>query len=214
MYQPEGNYFDKYGSKNLVVRKIMRGFFNGIHATLCPPPKKQLSILNECKSILDAGCGEGNVTNYMRNIEKDAVIDAFDISEKVIAEAKNNFSGINFFTGSMYDIPKEDKTYDLVMSSEVLEHMDNPETALRELMRVSKKYIFISVPREPLWCVLNLARGKYITSWGNTPGHVNHWGKNELIRWINSVSDEWLVVNVNNPLPWTMVLLQRKSSRG
>lgn len=177
------------------------------------PPLGEKCILSECRSILDAGCGEGNVTNFVRNIAKGAKIDAFDISDKVITDAKVNFPEINFFTGSMYDINKGNNSYDLVMSSEVLEHMDDPDRALRELMRVSDKYIFISVPREPLWRFLNMARVKYITSLGNTPGHVNHWGKKELIKWINSLDDDWSVVRVSNPLPWTMVLLQRNGSR-
>ena len=40
--------------------------------------------------------------------------------------------------------------------------------------------LLVSVPREPLWRGLNMARGAYMRDLGNTPGHVNHWSKRAL----------------------------------
>ena len=41
----------------------------------------------------------------------------------------------------------------------------------------SSRWLLVSVPREPLWRGLNLARGSYLRELGNTPGHLNHWSK-------------------------------------
>ena len=60
---------------------------------------------------------------------------------------------------------------------EVLEHVPDPERTVSEMARVAKRWVLVSVPREPLWRGLNMARGAYIKDLGNTPGHINHWSK-------------------------------------
>jgi len=63
---------------------------------------------------------------------------------------------------------------DLVIACEVLEHLDAPDQALSELQRVCRGQALVSVPNEPLWRMLNVARGKYWRSPGNTPGHLQN----------------------------------------
>lgn len=64
-----------------------------------------------------------------------------------------------------------------------------------------------SVPREPMWRVLEMARGKYPGALGNTPGHVNHWGRASFLELIARRFD---VLQTRSPLPWTMVLCRRR----
>lgn len=129
-------------------------------------------------NVLETRCGEGYVSQFL--YEKGYNIDAFDVSKKAIQKAKNFFQCINFFTDYIYKIFAEDNKYDLVVASEVLEHLEKPEKALNELLRVSKKYVFVSVSNEPIWRVLNLVRGKYIKDFGNTPGHIQYWSCNRI----------------------------------
>ncbi len=60
---------------------------------------------------------------------------------------------------------------------EVLEHVPDPAAVLAEMFRVASRWVLVSVPREPLWRGLNMARGSYLRDFGNTPGHLNHWSK-------------------------------------
>jgi hypothetical protein len=62
--------------------------------------------------------------------------------------------------------------------------------------------VVLSVPSEPVWRIGNMARGRYLRQWGNTPGHVNHWGKRGFVR---AVSRHFEVEDVASPLPWTML---------
>jgi hypothetical protein len=64
------------------------------------------------------------------------------------------------------------------------------------------------VPREPIWRLLNMMRGKYIGSLGNTPGHLQHWSTSEFRKFVAPVFN---VVEVRTPLPWTILLMQRKA---
>jgi len=52
--------------------------------------------------ICETGCGEGEITSFIKDMYQNAEIDAFDISEKVIAEASEKIHGINFYTGNIY----------------------------------------------------------------------------------------------------------------
>lgn len=194
--QPEGNYFDKYNNDNIIVKKLMQGFFSSMSEMI-----SKITINN----VLEAGCGEGYVSQFL--YEKGYNIDAFDVSEKVIEEAKNSFQCINFFTDSIYKISAEDNKYDLVVASEVLEHLEEPEKALNELFRVSKNYIFVSVPNEPIWRVLNLVRGKYIKDFGNTPGHIQHWSCNGIKKLCEK--NKAKILEIKQPLPWTMILMKK-----
>lgn len=195
--QPEGNYYDKYMSKNKIVIKLMKGFFSDLD-----------ELLSKIKfnKVIEAGCGEGNVTNYIYS-NYDCIIKGFDIGDTAIKEAKDNFSSIEFDKQSIYEISCKDDTYDLVVCCEVLEHLENYEAALKELIRISKKYIIVTVPKEPIWRILNICRLKYISQLGNTPGHINHWNKSEFVKLTSKYGE---VIEVKNPLPWTMILFKKK----
>lgn len=192
-----GNTYDKYGSRNPVVRWLMNGFDNAL---------SELVRGVSPKTIHEIGCGEGYwVLRW--NMEGFAARGT-DFSLKIteIAQAnaiKHGFSPDLFNDRSIYDLDTEKDSADLVVCIEVLEHLEYPEEGLVSLSRIAKPYIIISVPREPIWRVLNIVRGKYVFSFGNTPGHIQHWSKNKFIRLIDKY---FSILQVKNPLPWTMVL--------
>jgi hypothetical protein len=92
---------------------------------------------------------------------------------------------------------------ELVVCCEVLEHLDDPDGALEVLAGLARPWLIVSVPREPLWRALNLARLHYVRELGNTPGHLGHWSKRGFLRVVGRRVE---VVEVRDPLPWTMVL--------
>ena len=59
--------------------------------------------------------------------------------------------------------------------------MPDPEHTVAEMARVALRHLLVSVPREPLWRGLNMARGAYLKDLGNTPGHLNHWSKRSFV---------------------------------
>ena len=66
---------------------------------------------------------------------------------------------------------------------EVLEHVARPRAHASPRWRAcASRHLLVSVPREPLWRMLNMARGAYLRELGNTPGHVNHWSKRSFVR--------------------------------
>lgn len=203
--QPEGNFYDKYNSQNPIVKKLMDGFFKALEELINEVPFSS-------PHILEAGCGEGYVTAFLNyKFGSTSSIEAFDISEKVIEEAKKQNNHITFWVGDIYQIsPASQNKYDLLVCSEVLEHLEEPERALKELLRVCKGYLILSVPREPIWRFLNMLRGKYIRDFGNTPGHVQHWSAGNFKRFVEENGCN--IIMVKKPLPWTMMLIESKTT--
>ena len=199
VYQPEGNYYDKYNTKNPIARKMMSGYFAALDSLLD-------KIGDEIETILEAGCGEGEVTfhvyDYFKGLKKQ---DAFDISEKVIEGAAKRNPNINFSSGDIYKVSTGE--HDLVLCCEVLEHMDNPKEVIGKLFEQSNRYLIISVPHEPIWRILNMARGKYLKDFGNTPGHVQHWTSSGIKKEFKGFDCE--ILSVKKPLPWTMMLIRK-----
>ena len=192
-----GNAFDKYNSKNPVVRLLMHSFDKALSDFV-----KKASP----KSIHEIGCGEGYWVLGWN--QKGIRARGSDFSSKVIGIANQNakqheVSESLFTTQSIYEVSSPDDVADLIVCCEVLEHLDNPEGALKALQGVVSNYIILSVPREPIWRGLNLVRGKYISSLGNTPGHIQHWSCRDFI---NLVSKYFDIIEVRTPFPWTMVL--------
>lgn len=199
--QPEGNFYDKYHSKNKVEQYLMNNFFACLSGIL-------LENKVVPKRILEAGCGEGHIVNHMTELFRNVSIKGFDVSPKVISIAKKNYPQINFSQGNIYQINESNGAFDLVIASEVLEHLENPKRAVEELLRISSKYLLISVPREPLWRALNMLRGKYVTSFGNTPGHIQHWGKNSMVRFLKK-HPGIMIKAIKCPIPWCMFLIEK-----
>ena len=196
-----GNTYDKYGSQNLVVKWMMKKF----DLTLS-------DFVNQVspRTIHEIGCGEGYWV--LRWHEKGFQTKGSDFSKKIIEIARGNASSRGvptslFEAKSIYNLSAEQDSADLIVCCEVLEHLEDPENGLKALQKVVNGYLVASVPREPIWRALNLARAKYVRSFGNTPGHIQHWSKHGFIQLISKYFE---IIETKSPVPWTMVLCRPK----
>lgn len=139
-------------------------------------------------SILDAGCGEGFLTDYLARRDPSLRLTGVDMSSEAIAYAEERFGErARFRTGNVYKLPFSDNSFDVVLCSEVLEHLDEPDLAVRELIRVARRHVVITVPNEPYFKWLNdLARALGISM---DPGHVNFWTRSSFKAFIRSHFD-------------------------
>lgn len=200
-----GNYQNKYNTKNPIERLLMSAFLRQVFrlfASLEAPPQ----------SVVEVGCGEGEMLRYIRRQFPTAQLAAMDLSaeEIALAEENNRGAGIVFSVQNAEHLEAyEDNQFDLVICLEVLEHLENPEKGLAELIRISRKDILVSVPNEPIWRMLNMLRGKYWKRLGNTPGHLNHWTIVSFPRFLQSHPAVEIITR-RYPLPWQMAWLRVK----
>jgi SAM-dependent methyltransferase len=150
------------------------------------------------ESVLDAGCGEGETIARLRDVLGDRVA-AIDILEECVAFTSDRLPFVDVRQASVYELPFEDASFDLVLSLEVLEHLDSPATALRELGRVARRDLVLSVPYEPYFRLGSLLRGKYLRQLGNHPEHVNHWNRRSFPALLGS---HYEAVEIRVAFPW------------
>jgi ubiquinone/menaquinone biosynthesis C-methylase UbiE len=199
-----GNYEDKYNTTNPVARRLVDGFIAAF--------RRALEDGEHPRRIGEFGAGEGYLTRILAARFPASVIDASDLSRDILQLAKKNLEGgaVTLSVQDVENLPYREDSFDLIVCCEVLEHVSRPEKALAEINRVAKDRVVFSVPREPLWRILNCLRGKYLASLGNTPGHVNHWSKWGFVDLLRRHG--FRVLEVSSPLPWTMVLAQKEPS--
>lgn len=182
----------------------MRGFTKAFDSFLGSLPKAEIN------AVCEVGCAEGELLKHIHSFFPDSRLCATDISENEIEKARIHCSAlpVEFSIQNAEDLYRyRDTSFDLVVCCEVLEHLEDPLKGLHELHRISKKYLLVSVPNEPIWRGLNLLRGKYIKSMGNTPGHLNHWSVFQFPKFL--ASSEFKLVKTKNPFPWQMILLEK-----
>lgn len=188
----------KYEADGIGAR-LINNFYGAVGDLLSPAVAPGVTVL-------EVGCGAGYSTERLRaRLPAGAYLYASDIGASLLKKAQVRNPETPTLRQSVYDLALPDKAVDVLVMMEVLEHLDKPEEALKELARVSRQYVLISTPREPLWRALNMMRGKYLSDLGNTPGHVQHWSSSGLGR---AVSPWFEVIAVRRPIPWTILLLR------
>jgi 2-polyprenyl-3-methyl-5-hydroxy-6-metoxy-1,4-benzoquinol methylase len=193
-----GNTYDKYGSTNPVVRRLMAGFERTLD---------ELFTRAAPQTLLDVGCGEGVLTHkWAQRLAPRRVVGIDLEDEPIQAEwVKRRAPNLDYKIMKAENLPFADGEFDVATAIEVLEHVPDPAHTVSEMARVASGHLLVSVPREPLWRALNMARGAYLKDLGNTPGHVNHWSKRSFA---GLLAQHGEVVEARSPFPWTMLLVR------
>ncbi len=191
--------FIKHTSKNPLQKFLINNFYSTL-ISLAKPLSPS--------SILDAGCGEGFSLNKIIENKIGKNVEGIEYSKEAIALGKNLFPNIKIKQGSIYNLPYKDNSFDLVVCTEVLEHLENPNRAVSEIVRVSKKYLALSVPNEPFFMISNFLRGKNLLRLGNDPGHINRFTALSFINFIKN--NNLKITKVRFPFPWILIIAKKR----
>lgn len=195
-YTKGGNIYNKYASKNPITWLLMKRFFRDLD-----------NLLNsiDINRALDVGCGEGYITKHLSELNNKIYIEGVDASEEILEIARELNQGVKFSKGSIYNLKYGHNSFDLVLAIEILEHLEEPKKAIEELKRVSKKYVIVSVPNGPYFRMANMLRLKYLSRFGNTPGHIQNWTKKGFS---NLLSGHFKKVRVKTSTLWLIALCE------
>jgi SAM-dependent methyltransferase len=195
-----GNVYDKYSTPNPIERRLVSGFLAQL---------MHLVDRTGASEAHEVGCGEGELA--LRLAARGLRVRGSDAFAEVIGEARRRAAAagaeVAYETRSVQELDPERDAAELVLCCEVLEHLDDPAAALETLTALAQPWLIVSVPREPLWRALNLARLKYVRDLGNTPGHLSHWSRGGFLRFLEPRLE---VVEVRSPLPWTIALCRAR----
>jgi SAM-dependent methyltransferase len=195
-----GNHYPKYTTRNPIARRLVDGFMAAL---------ADLAERSGAKQAHEVGCGEGFLSTMLA--QRGVAVRGSDISPSAVAIARQRAAAlrvpVTFRVADLHDLTRADDGAELVVCCEVLEHLVDPARALALLASLARPYLIVSVPREPLWRMLNLARGRYWAALGNTPGHLQHWSARGFLALLE---DHVEVREARTPLPWTMALCRRR----
>lgn len=166
-----------------------------------------INIVATKNKVLEVGCGEGFVLGKINRIYPEVKLFGLDISTQAIGKIKKKYSFINAQVGDVYQLPFSDNEFPLILALEILEHLNQPQEALKEIKRVAGDYVILSVPWEPWFSIGSFMRGKYLRTCGRHPEHVNFWSKGEFTKLI---SKHFQVVEVTHSFPWLIAVLKKK----
>ena len=190
-----GNVYPKYATRNPIARAMVGGFLRTLD---------ELVAATGARSVHEVGCGEGHLLTRFRDMGLTAR--GSDLSAAAIDEARIRLAErgpeVPLQVRDLYALAPPADAEDLVVCCEVLEHVPDPGRAFAVLARLARPHLIVSVPREPLWRILNVARGRYVTAFGNTPGHLQHFSTRRII---DLAARHVEVVEVRTPTPWTML---------
>lgn len=197
--------YKKYHSKNPLKYLMIKRF-----------EKKILLMLekeNQNTLLLDAGCGEGFISDIIYKNTNIKDITGIDINDDVLEFAKNNNKNINYFNKDIYNLKGQDKHYDIVLVLEVLEHLKAPKIALNNLYKITNDKLIISVPNEPLFSLGNLLSFKNIKTLGTPKDHINKWTKKQFIAFLKDNGIQNIDIKKNVLFPWIIIIINKNNNK-
>jgi SAM-dependent methyltransferase len=197
---PVGNTYDKEATTHPVERRLVAGFTDALLDLLPRRPG----------AVLEVGCGEGAQLRKVAGAVPALRLVGFDLPS---SELSSRWQGLqaDMVCGTADALPFKDDAFDTVLALEMLEHVPDPGRVLAEIARIARSTVVLSVPWEPAWRLGNLARGRYLSELGNTPGHIQHFTRSAFTRLVDHHLD---VTAVRRPFPWTFVQASVRGGRG
>ncbi|HEX4493960.1 MAG TPA: methyltransferase domain-containing protein [Acidimicrobiia bacterium] len=169
--QAAGQDAKKYSTGNPVVQKLIGRWATRLRAeiaTLAPPGEV----------LADIGVGEGLALERIR--PDGTVVVGVEYRSDKIRCARDLLDGLHGVVADAGMLPLRDAAVPLTTCIEVLEHLTDPEPAVRELARVAGRGCVVSVPWEPWFRLGNFARGKNVGRLGNDPEHLQFFTRRRL----------------------------------
>ena len=191
-----GNW-QKYQSKNPIQNLLLNRFLDEVRSLVEPLPGR---------SILDAGCGEAFVLDMLLQARPDLeVAVGIDFDSEARYSGRHLSPHMPLVQARQLDCCARTRDLDIVVCTEVLEHFKDPDAALSELCRVSRKYCLLSVPHEPFFRLSNLLRGKSFSRLGNDIDHHQNWSQAGFVALLKDYLD---LQAVKRSFPWQLALGQ------
>lgn len=129
-------------------------------------------------------------------------LQGLELDAGALSRAQGRCPGVPLVRADVYALPFDSEAFDLVLCLEVLEHLPEPAQALREIRRVTRRDVLLSVPHEPFFRLGNALRGQHIRRLGDPEDHVQHWGAGSFAR---LCAEHLTVRSCTSAFPWLLL---------
>jgi SAM-dependent methyltransferase len=188
----------KYLNPNPVQRWLLRRYYRHV---------VELVRKTRARTVLDVGCGEGFTLKELRKSGLEA--EMLGVDNRPAALVWSQVNGLAKMPLSVTDahyLPFPDGSFDLVLCLEVLEHLPDSGAGLRELLRVTRDCVLVSVPHEPFFRGANFLRGKHLRALGNDPEHLHAYSGRDFRQ---LAAAQARVVWHGYSFPWQIALVRK-----
>lgn len=155
--------------------------------------------------ILDAGCGEGITLEKLTKLFPEKRVVGIDTEPENIEICLRHKLPVQ--DGSLYSLPFDNESFDTVLFSEVIEHLNLPEKALSEIFRVLRPggRVIIIFPNDRAFMLARLAMGMVREALYD-PGHVRQWTPREIRSALSAVGFKTVAARSIPFLCWPVCL--------
>ena len=161
--QEQRIYYNDRWSQSLYINELQLQRLNIILQAI-----QKLGLIHP--RILDFGCGTGWLTSIINHIGPTTGI---DLSNKAIAASKRTYPGVEFISGNLFEHPFQKASFDLVISQEVIEHVNDQERYLELVAKYLKVGGFL---------ILTTPNAFNLKSWSKK--ELESWGMQPIEKWL------------------------------
>lgn len=188
----------KYENKNPIHQYFLQKFLSHIRYAVEE---------TRAARIIEIGCADGYVIKYLKDHNPSLHFWGIDIDKSALARARQMNPDSHFEHGDALTFSVPEKSFDMVMALELLEHIPDFQKALGNFQKMNANHFLISVPHEPFFRISNFMRGRHWKRLGNHPEHVNTWSKLEFK---NVIAPYFNIEKDYSSYPWTILLVTKK----
>jgi methionine biosynthesis protein MetW len=140
------------------------------------------------ESVLDVGCGDGSMLEYLRSASM-VHGTGIDISEVAVRKARERGVDARATTIEAVLAQRGPSSFDHVVLSEVIEHVQNAEDLVRAGWQLSRLALWLTFPNIAyLPHRLRLLFGRFPKQWVHYPGeHVRYWSLSDFRDWLRAL---------------------------
>ena len=188
----------KHTSANPLRRLAINRYFETVDAFM---PR-------EVQTVMNAGCGEGFDARRILKTNPNLTLTGFDISLSAVQKVEDICPTMQACVGDVTQPPFAVQSADMVISLEVLEHLPDPSAAIEAYKKLTRRYLLLGVPNEPVFRLLRMANGMDIRDFGDHPEHVQHWNIVSFKRFLQKHDLRILKSAIPVPFIWSIVLCE------
>ena len=162
-------------------------------------------------TILEFGTGEGFFLERLlqHGAQLQSVL-GIDLRAEALSEARERCPACRFEEIDLLTWNQEPQSFDMVIASEVLEHLGDPGRYLQRLVALTRGHLLLTVPQEPWFQIMNLMRGRDIRRLGNHPEHVNRWSLRAFKRFVAGYAE---IETAYTVFPFILVVARPRADR-
>ena len=192
--KPLSSNAKKYTSANPFVRLAVRNFLRTICHLVGSLPGRNL---------LDAGCGEGYVMHILSQKQPRISFVGIDNRMEALETARLWSPAAAYICADIIKLPFREKTFDITVCTEVIEHVVEYDETLRELRRVTSGYCILSAPWEPFFSIVRFLGGKDSLCGGKHPDHIHRFTRREITE---KMAGHFRIEKITLSFPWLVIV--------